>query len=484
MECRVKPYNGTEARTAIIHVSDDDVVVFPFIERLSKRGLRVWHDSDIRRVMVEYKRNWKEQQALCTNCLVYLTQNAVNNHVFRERLTNAVENGKPFIVINTLAKDALSLGMRLQIEKAASVIQSNYIPAETLTEKIISLPVLKVCVGKADPQIEVSAYPNEGNNQEPSVPEKAERSFAPSDRTMMELRGTQRIAEPVHVVEPEETKPIPYEHNNQEVLHTEPDSSSLLDETIRISDNDSGSSIDLEATIVPRKIELPIIVSLMSGEKKKGMLGESIIGRTKKIQSSTADISFTDDCKLFSGKHFSLIYIDNMCILICKHPNGMNVNGQEMQEGERLSVESEAIIQIPSNATLAQFEKNEVHPSYLIVASGKRAQEIWDAEAVAFLQSIETGEIRPFTDQFSFGRGNAWKTGVMASRNISRNHGSIALEEGHFIFHDHSTNGTLINGTKISNDSLELNNDDIISVLGDDQNEERFIFHSCFFEKG
>ena len=43
MECRVKPYDGAEARTAIIHVSDDDAVAFPFIERLSKSGLLVWH---------------------------------------------------------------------------------------------------------------------------------------------------------------------------------------------------------------------------------------------------------------------------------------------------------------------------------------------------------------------------------------------------------------------------------------------------------
>ena len=84
MECRVKPYDGAEARTAIIHVSDDDAIAFPFIERLSKSGLRVWHDSDIRKVMVEYKRNWKKQQASCSSYLVFLTPSAVNSHVFRE----------------------------------------------------------------------------------------------------------------------------------------------------------------------------------------------------------------------------------------------------------------------------------------------------------------------------------------------------------------------------------------------------------------
>lgn len=207
------------------------------------------------------------------------------------------------------------------------------------------------------------------------------------------------------------------------------------------------------------------------------------MGRTKKIQDAIADISFADECKLFSGKHFSLIYIDNMCMLICKHPNGMNVNGQEMHEGDRFSVESDAIIQIPSNETLAQLEKSKVHPSYLIAATGNRAKELWNAEAIAVLKSKETGEIRFFIDRFSFGRGNAWKTGVMVSRNISRDHGSVILDSGRFYFQDHSTNGTMINGLKINNDSLELHNDDIISVQGNDQSEESFIFYCCFFER-
>ena len=484
MECRVKPYDGTEARTAIIHVRDDDAVAFPLIERLSKNGLRIWHDSDIRKVMVEYKRNWKKQQTSCNSYLVLLTSNAINSHVFRERLTSAVESQKPFIVINTLGQDELSLGMRLQIEKGANVIHSNYIPKEKLAEDIISLHVLKECMGKPNPEIEVSAYPEEQIKQEKYEPDRPERNIAPSDCTMLELQGVQKNAEPVPIIESEKTNPVLVEQQDSKQSDSASDNITSLEETIRISENDSPTAINLDKTFVPQKVELPIIISLMSGEKKKGILGESVVGRTKKIQGVIADISFADECKLFSGKHFSLIYIDNMCMLICKHPNGMNVNGQEMQADDRLSIESEAIIQIPSNATLAQVEKSEVRPSYLIAATGNRAKELWDAEAIAFLKSRETGEIRFFTEQFSFGRGNVWKTGVMVSRNISRDHGNIILDSGRFYFQDHSTNGTIINGAKINNDSLELHNDDIISVQGDDQNEESYIFHSCFLERG
>lgn len=484
MECRVKPYDGAEARTAIIHVSDDDAVAFPFIERLSKSGLRVWHDSDIRKVMVEYKRNWKKQQASCSSYLVFLTSSAVNSHVFRERLTNAVESHKPFIVINSLGQNTLSQGMRLQIEKAENVIQSSYIPKEKLAEEIVGLPVLKDCVGKADPGMEVSHYPNEHIEQRKSVPVSPERNIAPSDRTMLELHGTQIAAEHVQDTASEKKDPVLTGQKSSEPQDSTPDNSVSLEDTIPISDSNSPTAVYSDETYVPQKVELPIIISLMSGEKRKGILGESVVGRTKKIQGTVADISFTDENRLFSGKHFSLIYIDNMCMIICKHPNGMNINGQEMQEGDKFTVESEAIIQIPSNATLAQAEKKEVYSTYLMVATGNRAKEFWNAEAIAFLKSRETGEIRYFTDQFSFGRGNAWKTGVMVSRTIGRNHGSIIMNSGRFFFQDHSTNGTMINGTKINNDSLELNNGDIISVQGVEQSKESFEFHSCFIERG
>lgn len=482
MECNAKPYDGSEPRTVIIHVSDDDPIVFPFVERLYKNGLRIWHDSDIRKVMVEYKKNWKKQQASCSCFLVYLTENAVNSHVFRERLTSAVESGKPLVIINTISLDTLSPGMKLQIEKAIELIQSSYIPKEKLAEEIVNLPSLKMCLGKANPEISVSAYPNGQTNQGKASPVSQERSIAPSDRTMLELHGVRNQENSMQEVrEPEKTNPLEINEKKPEASGTNKGTNASLEETIPLTKSDSSVTVDPDVTFIPQKIELPIIISLMSGEKKKGILGESVVGRTKKIQGAMADISFTDECKLFSGKHFALFYIDNMCLLICKHPNGMTVNGQEMQEGDKFTVDSEAIIQIPSNTTLLQLEK-KVQPSYLMVATGARSKDLWDAKAIAFLQSKETGETRCFTDRFSFGRGNAWNTGVMASRNISRDHGTIYLDSGHFLFQDHSTNGTLINGSKINNESLELSNNDIISVQGNDQGEESFIFHYCFFE--
>ena len=60
----------------------------------------------------------------------------------------------------------------------------------------------------------------------------------------------------------------------------------------------------------------------------------------------------------------------------------------------------------------------------------------------------------------------------MTSRSISRDHGEITLDAGRYLFVDHSTNGTQINGTQINHESMELKDNDIISVQGDEQSEE------------
>ncbi len=505
MECRAVPYEGTETRAVMIHARDDDAVVFPFMERLCRSGLRIWHDADIRKIMVEYTRNWKKQQAACGVFLVFLSENAVGNHIFRERFTSAIESGKPVVLILSVKEDELSPGMRLQLAKAAKVVQSSYIPKEKLSEEVASLEVLKACIGSPNLGMEIGAYPSEEAKPVYTAPVQAQREIAPSEQTVMELNRPQGIPLFVSAVVPGENAPVKTQEKVPDTL-VGPDNSDVslevtsvlsaglnsseaaLDETIRL---EAERPIDFgtgDETIVLKRTELPVILSLKSGEKKKGILGEAVVGRTKKIQGAMADISFTDDCRLFSGKHFHLFYIDNMCMLICKHPNGMNVNGQDMQEGDKFTVDSEALIQIPSNATLEQFGKGEVQPAYLIVAAGEKANVLWDIEALAYLQSEETGELRYFTDQFSFGRGNGrendWKAGVMSSRNISRNHGEIRLEEGRFIYQDHSTNGTRINDRKINNETVELKSNDTISVQGDGQNEECFVFRCCFFERG
>lgn len=482
MECRVRPYEGPEARAVVIHTSDDDKVIFPFIERLHRSGLRVWHDSDIRKVMVDYTRNWKKQHAGCSAYIVFLSENAVNSHIFRERFTNAVESRKPVVIISSADQAHLSPGMKLQVEKAANVIQSSYIPKENLAQEVTNLTILKECLGLPDHGAEVSAFPDTVTKEKETVSTKAERSIAPTERTMLELHGINKQERPVQVEKAKEPQMEPNLEKTEETAYQRMDTASPLDETICLKKNDSDVMGDLDATIIPQKTELPVIVSLMSGEKKKGILGEAVVGRTKKVQGAAADISFMDGCRLFSGKHFTLIYIEDKCILVCKHPNGMIVNGQEMQEGDRYTVDSEAVIQIPSNSAIEQLDKKDVVPSFLMVAAKNQAKLLWKAEAAAFLQAKETGEVRCFTDVFKFGRSNPWKTEVMVSRYIGRDHGEIVLEKGRYVFRDHSTNGTQINGTPINNDSMELNNNDIISVQGNDQNKEVFLFRCCYFK--
>ena len=558
MDCRVQPYEGNEAKVHMVFAYDDDPVACPLIERLAKCGLRVWHDAEIRKIRVDYNLNLKKEQDASNSFLVFLTEKATSSHVFRERLTNAVESGKPLVIIQAVDSALLSIGMKLQIEKAQHVIQSSYIPEEKLTEEIVNLQTMKVCMGEACTAIEVQPYPQTTKVQ--PIPEKPilnQDYFEESDRTTYEIgggctssistamehaedsgvSGTTKAPEPSTTGADEERKEdvpkqsntysgsenvktyaepsgrrrrgarhnqqnnneqleMPDDNNNFKIISSETKPNKAVqsgEETLMLLTDDdpldkttiihdSATIISGEDTLIVQRVKLPVICSLMSGEKQKALNGETVIGRAKKLQTSMADIAFSDECKLFSGKHFSLMFVNDGCVVRCNHPNGMNVNGQDMQEGDKYTIEEgEAMIQIPSNATLAQVKIDGVNPSFLVIASGQRANILWNLDKMALLKSEETGEIRYFSDSFQFGRDNPWKDGVLTSRSISRNHGVIRPQDGRFIYEDRSSNGTMINGSKIQNQSVELKNKDIISVVGDNQREERFLFHCCFF---
>lgn len=498
MNCNVQPYMGKEPKAAMVNAYDDDEVVYPFIERLYRSGLRIWHDAEIRKVMVDYSRNWKLQQSECSCFLIFLTENAVNSHIFRERFTSIVESEKPFIVISVIGQDQLSPGMQLQVNKAIKIAQSSYIPQESLVGELAAVEALRACKGNPNPNMVISEFPQKKDGSV-KAEAPARRDLAPTERTILEMENRMPKAAPAIQATPPASEtaasepafcedvaitPMSQENADIEPMFSDLGASSKpdLDATIKLQDK-SLLNDDLDSTYIPRIISLPVLVSFTSAEKEKGMLGEATVGRAKKMQGPMADISFTDQCKLFSGKHFQLIYIDDLCMLVCKHPNGMNVNGVELREGDKYSVESEAVIQIPSNTTLFQVQDANIRPTYIAIASGSKAQELWDAPALAFLQSRKTGERRCFADSFKFGRSNAWKTDVLISRNISRDHGDIVLEGDHFRFADHSTNGTFINGEKLNNQSTDLSDGDIISVQGNDQDKEEFVFHCCFFER-
>lgn len=506
MECRVKPYDGMETCVAIIHAIEDDAAAIPLIERLYREGIRVWHDLETRKVMIDYNRGWREQHDKCKAFLVLMSIHAVNSHIFRERFSNAVESKTPTIVVLTMPTDALSPGMRLQIRHARLVVQSSTLYDEKLYEQIIGIQEIADCKGPANSDFEVSPYPDPSEGKQTVLPNKGKRISPPTEQTLIELNGgaALNLGDITAKCDPKENseEPAQQRYNNENsgnesanLSHKETDLESTtttpekplpssLEKTLKITNRLSmhQNAMDLDTTVRPENKGLPVILSLSTKEKKRGILGEATVGRFKKTQSGMADIVFDDPCKLFSGRHFQLIFIDNTTVLICKHPNGMNVNGQEMKEGDRYTLDSEALIQIPSNETLSLFPSGKVTPTYLIVAEKERALVYLNTETIAFLQSLETGEARCFTEEFCFGRNTDWKTGVLQSRNISRDHGKVHLEEDHYVFEDHSLNGTLINGNMVLNETVALSDQDIISVQGDDEREERFVFHCCFFK--
>ena len=514
MNCQALPYMGNQCKASFISAVRDDRIAWPFIERLVKRGLRIWHDADIRRPEADYSRKDRLQLAKCRAHVILLTEAATVSHVFRERYTFAIESGKPTIVITDLVKSQLSPAMRLQLNKAEAVFQIGELPPEQLPEDLTKIEALKACLGEANEAMQPQPYAEDSGKREPP---SSRRFFVPSEATIFDIIGEERPSPSFHTQEPlhsgcqgaresgrtasdgrnhpsrkegQLTQPGSTEEsrNSPEVPgEGKPDLSPSvqagqdMEKTIRLNDPLKKED-DLEKTVSPYHVSLPVVVSFATGERIRGMNGETTVGKKRVGQGDAADVSLQDSCPLFSRKHFQIICVDGTSTLICLHPNGLRLNGlTDLHMNEKQRWEELAIVQVPSLKTLEMYQDKSA-PAFFAIAAYETADMLWHSESLAFLQSGKTGEIRWFLQQFAFGRRNAWQTGAMKSRCISRDHGEIQFENGQYLFLDHSSNGTVISGKTIHQESIPLKDGDTIEIAGNDQPDfqgESFLFRAA-----
>ena len=526
MICSAAPYTGNEPRISAIGAFCDDQLLWPLIERMARKGFRVWHDAEIRKVLIDYSRHDQAMTGTSAAHLIYLTEEASENHIFRERFTRTVDSGKPFIVILNGDEAALSLGMRLQLKKAAAVISRQGRTPDNLLEELLKAEALKPCLGAPNESVVLQDY-SKGVEEKPRE-HPAERPIPPTERTIAEFgRSARAEREPEedqkqldppalmkekrqpeedqkHMDPPasktekpqqEEEKPAPEDDPPLSGEVSRPVAESELDKTVKNYTKPEPVpeyclEDDLDKTLSPYKaVQLPVIASMTSGERFFGLNGETTVGKYRNMQSTTADVVFHDSCVLFSRKHMQVICVDGLCVLVCRHPNGMVVNGTaELQDGEKTQCKGLTVIQIPSNMTLAQYPDRQIEPALLVVAPYEKAEELIKAEGVAFLQSKETGEIRGFCGSFKLGRSNPWESGAVSrkSMNISRDHADIELENGEYILADHASNGTVVDGRMINNERATLKDGSLITIEGNasvSTADVQFVFRCAFFER-
>lgn len=143
-------------------------------------------------------------------------------------------------------------------------------------------------------------------------------------------------------------------------------------------------------------------------------------------------------------------------------------------------------IRIPSKATSHALADQKNKTTIFILAAFDDASHVSEANSIAAIESIKTGEIRIFMDDtFLFGRANPWTSGAMSAGCIGREHADIQLKDGVYWLNDHSKNGTLVNGVKYNNAQAELHDGDMLTVQGNSREQipsESFLLHLVSFQ--
>lgn len=84
------------------------------------------------------------------------------------------------------------------------------------------------------------------------------------------------------------------------------------------------------------------------------------------------------------------------------------------------------------------------------------AQWVCNQGKLCFLTSGKTEEVKLiFSDGLVLGRSHRWASGAMTDRNISRFHAEMQIQDGSTVLLDHSRNGTYVNGSKVSQTSIQ-----------------------------
>lgn len=84
------------------------------------------------------------------------------------------------------------------------------------------------------------------------------------------------------------------------------------------------------------------------------------------------------------------------------------------------------------------------------------AQWVCNQGKLCFLTSGKTEEVKLIlSDGLVLGRSHRWASGAMTDRNISRFHAEMQIQDGSTVLLDYSRNGTYVNGSKVSQTSLQ-----------------------------
>lgn len=136
-------YMGREPYVFVSYAHDDKARVYPIIQKLQDRGLRVWYDDAL-----EGGDDWREKVALAldgsTQVIGFISKNFVQSRDCKDEINMARSEGKGPI-LTSLEEVSFPADMRLSFSSMNIIKRSNYSSVDEFVDKIALSEALRPC---------------------------------------------------------------------------------------------------------------------------------------------------------------------------------------------------------------------------------------------------------------------------------------------------------------------------------------------------
>lgn len=444
--CNAPPYRGDQAFVFVHASQHDQSEAFTLIEHLARDGFRVYYVQ----AEADGEEPGKRLRA-CAALVALYSREAAADHQFRKLVTAAVLSGRPVLPV-FLEELELSPGMGLQlapglrIDWDASGAVPEALGRSALPADARGAPNPAIRVGERAPRSRAHA----------AVPEQRVwpiSAIVVDEEEILRQKGLQRDAARYHVAEravsaapqtpsagsppPDSAAPSPVRRT---VIVGEQDAALPVGRTVIVGEQDGcAAARGRHGTVIIEEIP-PVGVLLATGERVAGQYGMTRIGRSEaceiRIPEQTVSAvhleaySFSD-----ADGGFRNTLVD------CHSSNGTWIDGARMEGGAPVSVEDTACVRLGRSV-------------HLFLAFGRRAQQLRERELLWSIERAETGETRViWEEEVMLGRCDPFHDGLFDAPQISWEHARLRCAADGCTITDQSSNGTLVNGSRIARHS-------------------------------
>ena len=442
MHSVMKPYEGSEPFLFFSYCHQDAALAHPVLQRLMQEGYRIWYDDGL-----HPGDDWPEVIAdhlsRSTGVLAAIGAGAVDSHNCRNEITLALELHKPLAAV-ILTEMTLSLGMQLLLSASHYVKQYEYTQQEQFYAKLCQMPCMAQCCGEK-PQLlqereKPAARPQPDFNGRLDTGVNEQRMQTPLDTGVNE----QRMQKPLDTGVNEQRVQKPLDTGMNEQRMQKPLDTTADEQRTQLAPEEE----NMRTVLLAAEHDDAVVVRLRTGEFYPIRGALTLMGRL--MQN---DLVFAEN-QAVSGCHAKLMQL-NGCFYLAD--NG-SVNGTWV--GARRLAQHESCV-------LGKVEEFRLADESFLFLEGEAARTVLACGSLSSLIAAHDARPHYLTEQtMMLGRSCAWPEEAKQDKRISHFHCVLQQSAGGYVLSDsHSTNGTYLNGRRLTEgESAALRNADQIVI--------------------